>query len=159
MQEFDLEIRDRSGYQNLVADHLSHLENVNSDPFSINDSFPLDILQAVSQSTPWFAPIANYLVGHVFPPHFSKHYRDKLRIDSMYFIWDDPHLWRRGADQVIRRCMPEIEFQSILRFCHSYESGGHFGPQRIPRKILDCGLWWPTLFRDANHFCQTCHQC
>ncbi|XP_015939616.1 uncharacterized protein LOC107465138 [Arachis duranensis] len=61
LQEFDIEIRDRSGSQNMVADHLSHLENLEFDPFPINDSFPLDSLHAVSDSFPWFAPMANYL--------------------------------------------------------------------------------------------------
>lgn len=28
LQEFDLEIRDKKGFENLVADHLSHLVNV-----------------------------------------------------------------------------------------------------------------------------------
>lgn len=32
LQEFDLEIKDRSGFQNLVADHLSHLEHIKNDP-------------------------------------------------------------------------------------------------------------------------------
>ncbi|XP_072078034.1 uncharacterized protein [Arachis hypogaea] len=37
--------------------------------------------------------------------------------------------------------------------------GGHFGPQRIAKKVFDCGFWWPTLFKDANQFCVSCHQC
>ncbi|XP_072084502.1 uncharacterized protein [Arachis hypogaea] len=140
LQEFDLEIKDRSGSQNLVADHLSRLEHLTPDPSPINESFPLDTLQAISQSTLWFAPIANYLVVHVFPPQFSKHQKDKLRSDAKYYLWDDPYLWRRGADQVIRKCVPKSEFQSILQFCHSSESWGHFDPQQTARKILDCGF-------------------
>ncbi|XP_072062314.1 uncharacterized protein [Arachis hypogaea] len=55
LQEFDLEIKDRSGSQNLVADYLSQLEHLTPDPTPINNSFPLDTLQAISQSTPWTA--------------------------------------------------------------------------------------------------------
>ncbi|XP_025652552.1 uncharacterized protein [Arachis hypogaea] len=51
--EFDIEIRDRSGSKNLVAGHLSRLENLKYDPFLIDDSFPLDSLHAVSDSFPW----------------------------------------------------------------------------------------------------------
>ncbi|XP_072076740.1 uncharacterized protein [Arachis hypogaea] len=54
---FDIEIRDRSGTQNLVADHLSRLKNLKYDPFPIDDPFPLDSLHAVSDSFPWFAPM------------------------------------------------------------------------------------------------------
>ena len=77
LQEFDIEIRDRSRSQNLVADHLSRIENLKFNPFPINDSFPVDSLHAVSDSFPWFAPMANYLVARIFPPNFSKNQRDK----------------------------------------------------------------------------------
>ena len=55
--------------------------------------------------------------------------------------------------------MPEFEIQPILEACHSSECGGHFGPQRTAKKVLDCGFWWPTLFKDANRLCVSCHQC
>ncbi|XP_015970827.1 uncharacterized protein LOC107494291 [Arachis duranensis] len=107
-------------------------------------------LQAISEVVPWYALIANYLVSRTFPPNFSKHQKDKLKSESKYYIWDDPYLWRCGAKQIIRRRVPQSEIQSILEACHSSESGGHFGPQRTTRKILDCGFWWPTLFKDAT---------
>ncbi|XP_025625989.1 uncharacterized protein [Arachis hypogaea] len=50
-------LKDQSGSQNLVVDHLSRLENLKYDPFPINDSFPLDSLHAVSDSFLWFAPM------------------------------------------------------------------------------------------------------
>lgn len=142
-----------------MADHLSHLEHTKSELTPINDAFPLEGLQEISKVIPSYAPITNYLVACTFPPNFSKHQKDKLKSESKYYIWDDPYLWRCGADQVIRRCIPQSEFQSILEACHSSEGGGHFGPQRIARKILDCGFWWPTLFKDASLFCNSCPQC
>ncbi|KAL4276260.1 hypothetical protein AHAS_Ahas20G0189400 [Arachis hypogaea] len=85
--EKELLIRDRSGSQNLVVDHLSRIENLKIDLFPLNDSFPLDSLHAVLDSLPWFAPTANYLVAKILPPNFSKNQRDKLRSDSEYYIW------------------------------------------------------------------------
>ncbi|XP_057719581.1 uncharacterized protein LOC130934008 [Arachis stenosperma] len=95
--------KDRSGSQNLVADHLSHLEHIKNEATPINDAFPFDSLHAISEVVPWYAPVANYLVSHTFPPNFTKHQRDKLKSESKYYIWDDPYLWRYGADQIIRR--------------------------------------------------------
>nr|XP_027096224.1 uncharacterized protein LOC113716126 [Coffea arabica] len=36
---------------------------------------------------------------------WPKSKRDKLKSDAKYFIWDDPYLWKRCADQVMRRCV------------------------------------------------------
>ncbi|PNX60458.1 hypothetical protein L195_g060191, partial [Trifolium pratense] len=39
LQEFNVEIKDKSGAENLVADHLSRIER-DADPFPIHDNFP-----------------------------------------------------------------------------------------------------------------------
>ena len=49
-----------------------------------------------------------------------------------------------------------MEQGSILKFCHEYACGGHFGAKRTALKVLDCGFFWPTLFKDAYLFCLTC---
>ncbi|XP_071933215.1 uncharacterized protein [Coffea arabica] len=126
LQEFNLEIRDKKGAENLVADHLN---------------------------------IVNFLVTDKFPTGWPKAKRDKLRSDAKFYIWDDPYLWKRGADQIIRRCVSEVEFQSILAYCHSFACGGHFGPKRTARKVLESGFYWPTLFKDAYSFCKLCDKC
>ena len=63
------------------------------------------------------------------------------------------------VDQIIRRCVPESEHHSILTFCHSETCGGHFGSRRTALKVLECGFFWPTIFKDAYHFCMTCDRC
>jgi len=47
----------------------------------------------------------------------------------------------------------------VLEFCHSSPFGGHYGTQRISRKVLDCGLYWPTLFKDSRTVYEICEQC
>ena len=91
LQEFDLEIRDRSEEQNLVADHLSRIEHVSDEDSPIRDDFPDDhlyILHSISDSlyTPWFANIVNYLVASVFPPIASKAQKDKIKSYAKHFI-------------------------------------------------------------------------
>ena len=69
LQEFDLDIRDKSEAQNLVADHLSRIERSTDYSSTIWDDFPDEILLTLSASPlPWFANIVNYLVASVFPP-------------------------------------------------------------------------------------------
>ena len=48
LQEFDLEIRDKKGVENVVADHLSRVQNAPSDEQPINDNFPDEQLLAIS---------------------------------------------------------------------------------------------------------------
>ncbi|XP_042403344.1 uncharacterized protein LOC121992821 isoform X2 [Zingiber officinale] len=53
LQEFDLEIRDRSGKENLVADHLSRIEG-DLDHSAIDDDFRDEQLLQLQGESPWF---------------------------------------------------------------------------------------------------------
>ena len=55
--------------------------------------------------------------------------------------------------------MLDHEFHFVLSFSYSYACGGHSGPQRIVRKVLNAGLYWPSLFHNAYLFCKACEQC
>ena len=90
---------------------------------------------------PWFADLVNYLVTRVLATNMNKAQISKLKSESKRYVWDDPYLWRFCSDQVVRRCVPDYEFHSMLSFCHSYACGGHFGPQRTARKVFDAGLY------------------
>nr|KYP44871.1 Retrovirus-related Pol polyprotein from transposon 17.6 [Cajanus cajan] len=130
LQEFDLDICDKSEAQNLVADHLSRIERVEDEknlPF--HDDFPDEHFLTVSvpSPTPWFANIVNYLVASIFPPLASRAQIDKLKSDAKHYVWDDPYLWKLCSDQVIRRCLPDHEIDSVLQFYHSFALGGHLG--------------------------------
>ena len=47
LQEFDLQIVDRKGEDNPVADNLSRMEDITNDPILVNDSFPDEQLAVV----------------------------------------------------------------------------------------------------------------
>ncbi|KAJ9556479.1 hypothetical protein OSB04_011093 [Centaurea solstitialis] len=108
LQEFDLEIRDKSGAQNLVADHLSRIVS-NEEPLPLNDKFPDEHLFEVKTTVPWYADIVNYLVTGTTPKELPRSKRDKIKSDSKYYMWDDPYLWKQGSDQIIRRCVSDDE--------------------------------------------------
>ncbi|RDY13792.1 Retrovirus-related Pol polyprotein from transposon 17.6, partial [Mucuna pruriens] len=158
LQEFDIEIRDKKGAENSIVDHLSRIER-ESEPMPIRDEFPDEQRLHIKSATPWFSVICNCVATSQFPPGASRHYKEKIRSDVKYYIWDDPYLWRLCSDKVIRRCIPDAEINSVLQFCHLASRGGHYGSTRTARKVLDCGLYWPTIFRDAHHFVSTCERC
>ncbi|CAN6552299.1 unnamed protein product [Malus baccata var. baccata] len=158
LQEFDLEIRDKKGSENVVADHLSRLMH-EEDVVPIPETFPDEQLMSIEVSMPWYTDLVNYLASKVIPSEFNKNQRDKLKHDARNYVWDDPYLWKYGSDQIIRRCVHDSEIHSILNFCHTYACGGHFGTQRTARKVLECGFYWPTVFKDARTFCIACDRC
>ncbi|GJS02134.1 reverse transcriptase domain-containing protein [Tanacetum coccineum] len=145
LQEFDVIIRDKKRVENLVADHLSRLENPHQDVLEnkeITETFPPETLGMVTfrgdSSTIWFAYIANY------------HARN--------FI-DDPYLFRIGVNQVIRQCVYGQEAIDILTAYHNGPIGGHHGANYTAKKVFDSGFYWPTIYRDAHDLVTWCDAC
>ena len=146
LSEFDLQIKDKKGSKNLLADHLSRIvksttfESSNDGYRSVStkEEFPEEHLFMIKSDKPWYVHIVNDIVMNKFPLEFSKYQKDKLKSDSKYYVWDDPYLWKFCADQVLRRCVPSNEVVFILTYCHTYAGGGHFGAKRTARKVLDC---------------------
>ncbi|KAM1439543.1 hypothetical protein TB2_012665 [Malus domestica] len=162
LQEFDLEIKDKKGSENVVADHLSRLiipTVSEEDSLPLRESFPDEQLFAVHFRSPWFADIVNYLVKGVVHPDLTFQQKKKFLSDVKHYFWDEPYLFKYCPDQIIRRCIPEAEQESVLRFAHHFACGGHFGQKRTAEKILQSGLFWPTLFKDAYNWCMACDRC
>ncbi|GKB03211.1 reverse transcriptase domain-containing protein, partial [Tanacetum coccineum] len=166
LQEFDVIIRDKKGAENLAADHLSRLENPHQDVLEnkeITETFPLETLGMVTfrgdSSTPWFADIANYHAGNFIVKGMSSQQKKKFFKDVKHYFWDDPYLFRIGADQVIRRCVYGQEAIDILTACHNGPTGGHHGANYTAKKVFDSGFYWPTIYRDAHDLVTRCDAC
>ena len=73
LQEFDLEIKDKKGCDNVIADHLSRVEKptVQEEEKEIAEHFPDEQLFQLSLQSPWYADIVNFLPCGVMPPEFS----------------------------------------------------------------------------------------
>ena len=54
LQELDLQIIDRKGEDNLVADHLSRMEGIPNEPIPIDETFPGEYLAVVRAVKPWY---------------------------------------------------------------------------------------------------------
>ncbi|CAO2822820.1 unnamed protein product [Amaranthus hypochondriacus] len=162
LQEFDLEIKDKKGTENVVADHLSRLTFEHSqESLPINDSFPDDQLFSIlSISTdPWYADIVNYLASGVIPHDLNPYEKKKFFHDVKRYFWDDPLLFHESSDDMIRRCVPDEEVESVLTHCHSLPCGGHAASSKTAAKVLECGFFWPTLHKDAREFVKACDRC
>lgn len=72
LQEFDLKIKDKKRFENVVADHLSRLENneVAMKEINITEEFPDEYLMTISER-PWFADMANYKAIKTVPEEYN----------------------------------------------------------------------------------------
>ncbi|XP_027151908.1 uncharacterized protein LOC113751965 [Coffea eugenioides] len=122
LQEFDLEIRDKRGSENLVADHLSCIP-IEEENVPLRDTFFDEQLFFLNSKLPWYADLVNYLVTSKIPAGWPKAKIDKLRSDAKYFIWDDLYLWK-----------------------------GLFELKSTTRRVLDGGFYWPSLFKNVYTF-------
>ncbi|XP_062113061.1 uncharacterized protein LOC133824207 [Humulus lupulus] len=92
LQEFDLEIWDRKGTENQVADHLSRLKagTKKQDEGPIKETFPDKKLLVVNQvTTPW------YVVSGLQPPNLNSQQLKK-------FLHDDAHEFAKRRDRCQR---------------------------------------------------------
>ena len=97
LQEFDLEIKNKKGSDNVIADHLSKLEKTNEEKkgSEIAENFPDEQLFLLLVQTPWYVGIVNYLACGIEPYEFNNQQKIKLRTDSRFYILDDPLLFKR----------------------------------------------------------------
>ncbi|KAI5313301.1 hypothetical protein L3X38_042475 [Prunus dulcis] len=161
LQEFDLEIRDKKGCENVVADHLSRIvvEEQGEAVLPLNETFPDEQLYVAQVKEPWYADFVNYLACGVLRNDLTYQHKKKFFSMVKHYVWDEPFLFKHCPDQLIRRCVPEEEQESILRHSHELACGGHFGAKKTALKILQSGFFWPTLFKDAFNFCVKCDRC
>ncbi|CAA7016379.1 unnamed protein product [Microthlaspi erraticum] len=177
LQEFDLEILDKKGVENGVADHLSRM--MVNGPAPIDDTLPEEQLLLVEslgksvglavrleqskavkeKEAPWYADYANYLVCGEVPADLSPYQKKKFFMDISHYFWDESYLFKRGSDGLFRRCIAQEEVEGILEHCHGSSYGGHFATFKTASKVLQAGFWWPSLFKDTHDFIARCDRC
>ncbi|GJX72232.1 hypothetical protein Tco_0309403 [Tanacetum coccineum] len=97
LQEFDIEIKDKKGTENVAADHLSQIEN--DETSDVDDNFPSETLMKITtRDIPWFAYFANYLVGDIIPKGMMYQKKNKFFSDLRNYFWEDPYLFKVCSD-------------------------------------------------------------
>nr|GEY85861.1 reverse transcriptase domain-containing protein [Tanacetum cinerariifolium] len=143
---FDIKIKNKKGAENVVADHLSRLENPHLEELrddDIDDNFPDETLMNISSTEedkiPWFVDFANYIVGKNLKKGLTYAQRCKFFSELKHYFWDEPYLFKMCPDRMIRRCVYGVEIRKILDECHHGPTGGHYGPSTTAKKVFDAG--------------------
>nr|GEV69959.1 reverse transcriptase domain-containing protein [Tanacetum cinerariifolium] len=157
LQEFDFDVIDTKGAENLAADHRSRLENPYEnvlDPKEINETFPLETLSMVTfcgdSGDPWFVDFANYHAGNFIVKGMSTQQKNKFFKDVKHYFWDDPFLFKICADQVIWRYVHGKEALDILEACHNGPMGDIMVLTSLPRRF---GAPRAIISDRGTHFC------
>ncbi|GJZ99287.1 reverse transcriptase domain-containing protein [Tanacetum coccineum] len=148
LQEFDMEIKDRKGIENVAADHLSQIENEEiSDDSEVDDNLHGETLMEINTiEEPWFGDFANYLIADIIPKGITYQQKKKFFFDHKHYFWEEPCLFKVCSDGMIRRCVSGPETQTILDQCHYGPTGGHYGPNVTAKKVLDSTTLFVCLF-------------
>nr|GEW12592.1 reverse transcriptase domain-containing protein [Tanacetum cinerariifolium] len=136
-QGFNIEIKDKKGAKNMVAYHLSRLENPHMEVLTereIADEFPDEYLMMLKAKLndvePWYADYINYIIRKVVPPKWTFKRR--------------------------KRCVAGSEIFEILEHCHSGPTRGHYSTSVARRKVYEFGFFCPNIFKDAKDYVMKC---
>nr|GEV76541.1 protein FAR1-related sequence 5 [Tanacetum cinerariifolium] len=96
LQEFEIEIKDKKGIENVVADHLSRIDNnESSDDSEVDDNFLGETLMEINtKDEPWFVDFANYLVGDIIAKGMTYQQKNKFFSDLKHYFWEEPYLFK-----------------------------------------------------------------
>jgi transposase InsO family protein len=157
-QEFDFEVIVKPGKLNAGPDHLSRITN-GEEPTNLEDNFPDAQLFSVQVADEYFADIIQYLSTGTAPQEFNTAQKKNLVVRAADYQLIAGHLYKMGADNILRRCVLEHERPRILAEAHEGIAGGHYAGKATAQKVLRTGLWWSTVHRDSKDYCQRCDVC
>jgi hypothetical protein len=158
LQEFDVEIRDKNGVENVVVDHLSRMNRGQDDKELIEDKMRDDHLYRVLDKDTWMIDIIG-AIQKMPLDHLDKNTQRMIISESRKYFWDSPYLFKLGNDEVMRRCVPREERLEILRKCHSAEYDGHYSHFRTQAKVWSSGFYWSEMHEDTKIYVASCPEC
>jgi hypothetical protein len=153
LQEFDVEIRDKKGVENVVADHLSRMNHGQDDKEPIEDKMRDDHLYRVLDKDTWMINIIR-AIWKIPLHHLDKNSQRKIIFESKKYFWDAPYLFKLGNDGVMRRCVPREERLEILRKCHSrstVDTTAILGPKQKCGQADSIGRRCMKILNDMLH--------
>ncbi|MCO5580152.1 hypothetical protein L7F22_034019 [Adiantum nelumboides] len=113
----------------------------------------------ISVAPKWSDYIIDYLTSGILPEGMRKSRVRRITKEVENHVLIDDNLYRREKDDQLRMCATKEEHIPILEQAHSGQAGGHFSANKTGKAILVAGIWWPTLFMDAEEFVKRCDDC
>ena len=173
LQQYDFDVLHRPGSSNGNADALSRRPYTSSkSPVSTSPSVvvidnvisSVQRLHTLQRQDADLSVIIQYLEESQLPLDNSQARSLLLSIDSYYLDENGIlfHLWSPGKRRVtsIRSqvVIPASLRYDVLVSCHDDPTAGHFGVLKTYEKIR-ARYYWHGMFKDIEHWCNTCVDC
>ncbi|MCO5570501.1 hypothetical protein L7F22_024223 [Adiantum nelumboides] len=110
----------------------------------------------VTVAPKWSSYIVDYLTSGILPETMTPSRVRAITKEAEDYVLIKDNLYKRGKDGQLQMCATEEEYVPILQQAHSGQAGGHFLAEKMAKSILYAGIWWPTLFMDAEEFIKRC---
>jgi ribonuclease HI len=115
--------------------------------------------QPVAQSGPdaWISEIRDYLKENILPEDHVSAERI-VQLAKRYMVVEGD-LYRRGANDILMRCITLEEGRELLAEIHGGECGSHSSSRTLVGKAFRHGFYWPTSLQDAAELVKPCEAC
>jgi ribonuclease HI len=115
--------------------------------------------QPVAQSglDAWISEIRDYLKENILPEDHV--FAERIvRLAKRYTVVEGD-LYRRGANDILMRCITQEEGRELLAEIHGGECGSHSSSRTLVGKAFRHGFYWPTALQDAAELVKSCKAC
>ena len=166
LQQYNFDIIQRPGCQNGNADALSMRPYPNTSLSALQRSDPeIDKIREKQQKDPELSEIMEYIQNDILPSNEAKAKKILLRSGSFYISQDgllhhlDRNQKRRTRDAFSQLVVPaqSIKYETFSNV-HNHVAGAPFGVHKTFQK-LNQRYWWPSMFKDVEHWCKSCVDC
>jgi hypothetical protein len=124
-QEYDFEILFKPGRMNKGPDHLSRLEH-GEEPTNLEDTLPDPQLFSIIKVDDHFIEIVQFLSTGMAPCEYTVIQKKQLVVHAAYFSLIAGQLYKMGPNEILRRCVIEVERPLILAEAHEGIARGHY---------------------------------
>ena len=165
LQQCNFDIIHRPGCQNGNADALSRRPYPTTNLNALQQSDPeIEKIREKQRKDPELSEIMDYIQHDSLPSNDAKARRILLRSDCFYISQDgllyhlDRSQKRSVRDSFSQLVVPQSMKYEILSNVHNHVAGAHFGVHKTFQKLKQ-RYWWPSMFKDVEHWCNSCVDC
>ena len=101
-----------------------------------------------------FNAIIHFLSTSYAPKKMSTNQKKHLVFKADDYTLIVGHLYKLGADEILCHYVFYYERPWVMIQAHVGVAGAHYVGKETMRKILQAGLWWPTIHMDTKSFCR-----